>query len=383
MNNEKDMEELKREKLLEEVTGECIECRSCMNNCRMLSEYVGSPKKFLSDMREGKEVEEIIPFSCNLCSKCEHYCPKNLNMGEVFMGMRKGILEANSGVSPLKGHKGVYAYQNMASSKHMSGTDAAGNTGGTIRVFLPGCSLPAYSPDLVKQTFKYLAERLPGTGMVLQCCGSPASLLGDEELFKEKYRMLTDMIDGTGVVEIITACQNCYMLIKNNSPQYNVRSLWTVMAELGLPDGAENKGRGSDIVFAIHDSCPTRYETGIHDSVRDIVSRLGYKVKESEFSRERTSCCGAGGMVFTVNPEMAGKVARDAAEKLGSEYVINYCASCRETMAGAGKKSVHLLDLVFGGRWDSGSKFKTAPASIMTKWINRYKVKTSKKISSK
>jgi Fe-S oxidoreductase len=379
MNKKRDMEELKREKLLDEIASECIECRSCMNNCRMLSEYVGSPKKFLSDIREGKEVEEIVPFSCSLCSKCEHYCPKNLNMGEAFMGMRRGIIEGNSGVSPLKGHKGVYAYQNMVSSKLMSASEAPVSAGGPVRIFLPGCSLPAYSPSLVRKTFDYLKDRLSGTGMVMQCCGSPASLIGDEKLFEQKYRILADMIDKTGASEVITACQNCYVLLKKKSPHYNVRSLWTVMAELGLPEGAEGKGKGSDIVFTVHDSCPTRYETGIHDSVREIVSKLGYEVRESEHSREKTSCCGAGGMIYSVNPELARKVSEDTALNLESEYVITYCASCREAISGAGKKTVHLLDMVFGGSLDSGSRFRNTPDGSLTKWINRYKVKIGKK----
>ncbi|GEM_PF-104845 len=364
------------ESLLQEVSEECMECRACMKNCRLLCEHVGSPKKFASDIREGKVVDDIVPFSCNLCSKCEHYCPKDLNLGEVFMGMRREIIGANNGTSPLKGHKGVYAYQSMASSKLMSGRSAAGSCSGAAkRVFLPGCSLPAYGPGLVKQTLKYLQEGLGGTEMVLQCCGSPAKLIGDEALFEEKYRLLTDMIDEMGAAEVITACQNCYILIKKKSPQYNVRSLWEVMAELGLPGGAENKGEGSDIEFTIHDSCPTRYETGIHDSVRKIVGSLGYRVKESEHSREKTSCCGAGGMISSVNPEMARKVAEEAAGKMESEHVIAYCASCREAMAGAGKRSVHILDLVFGERWDSRSKFRTAPERRIMKWLNRWKVK--------
>lgn len=355
---------------------ECTECRACLKNCRMLSDYLESPKKYLSEAKEGKKSDEIIPYSCNLCSKCEYYCPKNINMGEVFMEMRKGIMSAGRGTSPLKGQKGVYAFQNMASSRLMGRSTAVK---GAKRVFLPGCSLSSYSPNLVRKTLEYLQDKLPGTEMVLQCCGSPASLIGDEKLFAEKYRLLTDMIDRSGATEVITACQNCYMLIRKNSPQYNVKSLWTVMAEAGLPGGSENIGEGSDIAFTVHDSCPTRYETGLQDSVRVIAEKLGYRVTESVHSREKTSCCGAGGMVFSVNPELGRKVAADTAEKMESEYVITYCASCREAMANAGKKSVHILDLVFGGRWDSASKFRTAPQRNLERWINRYRAKTAKK----
>lgn len=245
----------------------------------------------------------------------------------------------------------------------------------TKRVFIPGCSLPSYSPVLVEKTLEYLKEKLPGTGSILKCCGKPTKALGQVSKFKERYGQLQAEIDKLGAEEIIVACQSCFITMSQYSPNQKVTSLWALLPKIGLPERARGIGKNSDIVFAIHDSCPTRDRQDIHDGIRWIINQLGYKVEEPPHTKENTRCCGFCGMVVPANPELALRVMKRRTSEVGSDYMVTYCAACRESMIKGGKKAVHILDLIFGGPWTSKSEFPGVPGSPITSWANRYKSK--------
>lgn len=243
------------------------------------------------------------------------------------------------------------------------------------RVFIPGCSLPSYNPEAVGKITSYLNEALPGTSTILKCCGKPTKALGQKEKFKERYASLQEEIDKVGATEIIVACQSCFLTMTESSPNQDVKSLWTILPEIGLPKEARGKGKNSDITFAIHDSCSTRDRSDIHDGIRWIMNELGYKYEEPELTRETTRCCGFGGMVVPANPELSLRVMKRRTNEVESDYMVNYCAACRESMATAGKKSLHILDLVFGDVWTSKSEFPGQTKNPAIGWINRYKAK--------
>lgn len=245
------------------------------------------------------------------------------------------------------------------------------------RAFIPGCSLPSYNPDAVYNILEYLQEKLPGTGAILKCCGKPTKALGQIDKFKERYGSFQAEVDKLDVDELIVACQNCYMIMSEHSPNQKVRSLWELLPEIGLPENSKGIGKNSDIVFGIQDSCPTRNVPAIHDGVRWIMNELGYKYAETPHTKELTHCCGLGGMVSPANPELALRVMTRRAEEFQTDYIVTYCAACRESMVRGGKKSIHILDLIFGGPWNSKSEFPGAPASPITSWRNRYKSKVN------
>lgn len=245
----------------------------------------------------------------------------------------------------------------------------------TKRVFIPGCSLPSYNPELVEKTLAYLQEKLPGTGSILKCCGKPTKALGQVDKFKERYAEFQAEIDKLGADEIIVACQSCFLTMSEYSPNQKVISLWELLPEIGLPKESIGIGKDSDIVFAIHDSCPTRDRSTIHDGIRWIINELGYQTEEPPHTRENTRCCGFGGMIVPANPELALRVMKRRTSEVESDYMVAYCAACRESMVKGEKKAVHILDLIFGGPWTSKSEFPGVPGNPVTGWANRYKSK--------
>ncbi len=361
-----------------EEASRCLacECKLCMKECEMLNDFTGCPGELFQDILEkGGDIDPLIPFSCNMCMQCTLVCPKEFSMMDRFMDLRIRMVRENKGKSPIKGHKVIDLHQMLGFSRFFNAGVAAGGDGKTKRVFIPGCSLPSYNPELVGKILAHLQERLPGTGAILKCCGKPTKALGQVEAFKERYAELQTEIDRLGAEEIIVACQSCYVTMKEYSPNQKVRSLWEVLPEIGLPEGAIGIGKGSDLTIAVHDSCPTRDVTPIQDGIRWILGELGYAMEEPPHTRAQTRCCGFGGMVVPANPELAMRVMKRRTAEVSSDCMVTYCAACRESMVRGGKKAVHILDLIFGGPLTSRSNFPGLPANPLKGWVNRHRAK--------
>ncbi|MEX2445262.1 MAG: FAD-dependent oxidoreductase, partial [Alkalispirochaeta sp.] len=111
-----------------EEASRCLkcECRLCVKECLMLQEYSPEcPKKFFKDALIAGDVDAIIPFSCNMCGTCNLVCPKDLKLQDIFMNMRKEMVAANHGKSPMKGHKAIDMHQLLSFSRFFNTTRAA------------------------------------------------------------------------------------------------------------------------------------------------------------------------------------------------------------------------------------------------------------------
>jgi Fe-S oxidoreductase len=214
-------------------------------------------------------------------------------------------------------------------------------------VFFPGCSLSAYSPELVIKVYDYLKERLPGTGIILNCCGAPTHCIGLHPEFDSMLTSLESEVHGLGAAGVLLACPDCYRTIKHNAPGLKVRSVYEVMAAKGLPDGASGP---TDYTFSLHDSCTARDEPALMESVRNLVKMMGYQIEEMAYSRDKTRCCGAGGMVPYVDLGLYLKLAEQRANEAPCD-MLTYCATCRDTFASVGKPAIHVLDLIFNTNW--------------------------------
>ncbi len=101
------------------------ECKLCMKECEMLKDYCECPKDLFKKVLETGEIEPVIPYSCNMCSQCTIACPKDYEMKDVFMGMRKSMIKANNGKSPMKGHSAIEMHQLLGFSKLFNTAKAA------------------------------------------------------------------------------------------------------------------------------------------------------------------------------------------------------------------------------------------------------------------
>ncbi len=106
--------------------------------------------------------------------------------------------------------------------------------------------------------------------------------------------------------------------------------------------------------------------------MRSLIHGLGYDIDEMPHSRERTRCCGSGGMAWYADPKLLTQVIHSRAHETPHD-IVTYCAGCRTTLASARKPTLHLLDLFFNPSWPTDkSKSPTGPLS---RWVNRGRTK--------
>ena len=322
-------------------------CMECGKACEYLKHYGSYPKRYIRDIYNnisivlGNRKTNRMIDSCTLCGLCETICPNDLSMGEVCLEARRNMVE--TGHMPASHHD--FALRDMAHSRSDTAAFARHGPGhaASAMAFFPGCQLSASSPWHVERIYAHLRAKIPGgVGLMIDCCGAPAHWSGRRSLHDEVKAGVREKWESLGRPEIVTACSTCLKMLGDFHPEMKARSLWTVIAETGWPDGPRPQIEGP---FAIHDPCTGRHAVEVQRAVRSLAAGLGATVRELS-GAELTTCCGFGGLASFANPEVTGKIVDRRIGESADDY-LTYCAMCRDNFARRGKRSVHLLDLVF------------------------------------
>ena len=336
----------------------------------MLYAFTGSPKSLLTHFRSQKPTTDMA-FSCVNCGLCAHVCPTDIDFGHLF-GESKKVYAKDKTLLKKYGYDGVSFHQKNSFSKMFSTSMKFSQGLYTHMAFMPGCALSSYSPKLVQDVFAHLRSLLPGIGIIQQCCGTPTRMVGDMAQFKVYHSKLEEDLARMGATTVVTACENCYMSIKNYAPHIKIVSLYSVLAQHGVPKNAINAFHQHSTV-ALHDPCPTRFEAHLHEDVRSLFQTIGLPYEEFKYNRDKTLCCGSGGMLELTNPSLAQEQMKSRAEQTTCENIVSYCQSCAESMSKGGKNGLHLLDYIF----NSSIREKQVKQGTVKKWYNRYRSRKS------
>ncbi|MEN8163215.1 MAG: heterodisulfide reductase-related iron-sulfur binding cluster [Acidobacteriota bacterium] len=356
----------------EEVLAEgerCLDCECglCVEDCEFLSASCDSPKdlaRMVLDDFESPETLKML-YSCNICALCDTVCPEDLDTGAMLLDARREAV--GRGLGPLPCHKPIVSYFNAGVSKAFTLIKSEPGRQRSKRLFFTGCALPCVAPKNTRTVYEELRRHYPGTGVMMYCCGAPVELLGMDEEFEKASEDILRQAEAVGAEELITACPDCTHTLTDSVPELKVRTAWELLAGVWQPprlrEGAE---------VAVHDSCKARGQLDVWSSVRTLLEDGGATVAEIEYNGEKARCCGFGGMIYPVDPELSKRVTRRRGEE--SELpMVTYCAGCRMALAGSGKEAIHILDMLLDLDWESKSREK-APGGL-PRYLNRLRTK--------
>ena len=359
----------------ENLTELCDDCGACVRTCTFLRYYCDTPKELAKRFKRNPLENIEIPYSCSLCGLCQSICHLDLHPGDMCLETREKIFQTQQRDAlpndfvydyMIPRLKGLRNHQIISTSPIFTLSKASKKDKSTLKsVFFPGCSLPAYSPGLVLKVYQYLQQKIPGIGVILNCCGKPSSDLGDKDRFRKIFGRSLKEFSQLGIEEVVVACINCHKVYTENS-DIKLRNIYEIMAEMGLPEPIS--GGGQEIT--IHDSCPARYQPEIRNAVRQIAFQMNFKVKEMKFKNETTQCCGAGGCAPMGNTALSDRHTK-ARVAQATDQIVSYCAHCRERFSTCGP-SLHILDLVFGS---SSQKHIEEYHDSWRNWLNRWYLK--------
>ncbi|MBN2123595.1 MAG: (Fe-S)-binding protein [Deltaproteobacteria bacterium] len=329
----------------ERIADACVDCGICAEDCQFLADWSGTPRELAESFVKGETGNDPrIAYACSLCGLCQVLCPEDLNVGKMCLEFREDLVREGRG--PLKGHGFVRKNQSYVLSDSFFTALPGPGEENCERVFFPGCSLPGYSPSITFACYSHLRERLPGTGIVLGCCGKQTLCLGDRPGFEQVMDQTMKAFRDLGASEIILACPECYATFKEYGTDLTLTFISDALLKAGLPDPM-----GDGRVFSLHDSCSTRWEKDLQEGVRVLIRDLGYGIEEMAYGREKTRCCGMGGMIAFANPRLAARFTKLRAGEAQHD-LLTYCASCREALSGF-KPALHILDLAFNPDWEN------------------------------
>ena len=346
----------------------CIQCHceECMKSCAYLVHYKKYPGLLSKEIYNNTQIimgdhQLNKPMNaCTLCGQCTAVCPNGFDMARVCAVARRNMVSTDK--MPLAPHEFALMDMLFSNSDAFLSRPQPGYEHCKY-VFFPGCQAVAIAPDTVKAAYLDLCNRLEGgIALMLGCCGAICDWAGRYEMQDSTRTFILTELAKLGDPVIIAGCPTCRRELAE-SIGGEIVGIWDVLEEIGLPEGAHGLERPA----ALHDSCGARGDAHTQQAIRNLAERLGVTLVETEYSGDRSPCCGYGGLTAYANPEVAGEITRKALERSDAPYV-SYCMACRDRFARQGRESRHILELVYGT--DAG-----APPDISEKRYNRLSLK--------
>ncbi len=346
----------------------CIQCHceECMKSCAYLEHYKKYPGLLAREIYNNTQIimgdhQLNKPMNaCTLCGQCTAVCPNGFDMARVCASARRNMVSTDK--MPLAPHE--FALMDMLFSNGDAFLSRPQPGKEQCRfVFFPGCQAAAVAPATVKAAYLDLCARLSGgVALMLGCCGAICDWAGRYEMQDSTRVFLLSELSKLGDPVIIAGCPTCRKELSGLTGR-EVKGIWEILDEIGLPDGA----KGMDRPAALHDACGARGDARTQKTVRRLAEKLGVTLTETPYSGDRAPCCGYGGLTAYANPEVADEITQKALSRSDAPYV-SYCMACRDRFARQGRESRHLLELVYGT--DAGS-----PPDISEKRWNRLSLK--------
>jgi uncharacterized membrane protein YdjX (TVP38/TMEM64 family)/Fe-S oxidoreductase len=344
------------------TTAGCTNCGACVRECAFLRKH-GTPHAIAAGFSPDKPVSLARAFECSLCGLCSLVCPEQLDLDGLFLEMRREAVDRGCGA--FQEHKPLTTYERLGTSRRFSLYRLPADC---RTIFFPGCSLAGTRPDGVKRIFAELQKVDPAVGIVFDCCLKPSHILGREQYVNAMFKEMNDWLVEQGVAEVLVACPNCQAMFASLGSGLKVRTVWEALADSGL-----RPARVAGTV-TVHDPCVIRDAEAVHRAVRDLLSRQGLTVEEMPHSGRTTVCCGKGGAVDMLSPELAASWGELRKQEAAGRRVITYCAGCVQALGGHTPTN-HLVDLLFAPEQTLAGKKKGAGAPLT--YVNRLLLKRS------
>lgn len=172
-----------------------------------------------------------------------------------------------------------------------------------------------------------------------KCCGDPARLLGQEQLFQDIAKQQIELIKSRKFKILLTNCPHCYNVLKHEYRQFGAdfnvvhhseflhEMIWAgkIVPQIG------ERGK-----YAYHDPCYLGRYQKIYDSPREVVKNIpGAELVEMKNHKEKSLCCGGGGGHFWMDIKKGERINNlrvTQAKEAGADTIITSCAYCQQML---------------------------------------------------
>jgi len=204
--------------------------------------------------------------------------------------------------------------------------------------------------DLLKATEKLLLKsglairRFGGGDM---CCGAPLYYAGDVEGFKQVSLKMKAEIETKQVSRIVVDCPTCIKMMTEIYRETGVELGVEIMHTVQFIEALLKQGRmgfkkdNGSVTF--HDPCILSYDLAMSGIPREIITALGFNLKEPVYSEEHTHCCGAayGAKIgdYTIKNAVTSMRLNELRNTAADVYVTA-CPTCKSVLSDINMKYI-------------------------------------------
>jgi Fe-S oxidoreductase len=197
--------------------------------------------------------------------------------------------------------------------------------------------------DLLKATEKMfsksgLALRRFGGGHM--CCGAPLYYAGDMEGFKQASLKMKAEIEARRLGRIVVDCPTCIKMMteiyEEIGVELGVEIIHTVQFIEDLLKHGKLRSKKERTTVTVHDPCILSYDLAMSDIPRQIMTALGFSLKEPVYSGEQTHCCGAayGAKIGDHGLKDAVTSMRlDELRQTAADIYVTACPTCKSVLS--------------------------------------------------
>lgn len=369
----------------------CIECGRCDEACpaRAVDQPL-SPRRLIEDLKTMLEsagddgvpimgaaetvfADENFIWHCRTCHACQSICPAAIPHVDLFTELRRAevMMEGRLPNEAAKALKTMEAQGNPfgGQAERMDlvaklGIPVLAEGEETEILFWIGCTTTfdpekhAIAADMVA-IMRHLGIAHAHLGREETCCGDPARLMGDENLFQTTAKQTVASLGNRTFRRLLVTCPHCYNVLKNEYPQFGGRfevvhhtqllAEWIKAGRLKLTEPIPEK-----VVY--HDPCYLGRYQGIFDAPRTVLRAIpGLTLREMSTHHDESDCCGAGGGHYWMDIDTGdGRTYTrrvDQAVAAGAETLGVACAFCYQMLTDGLKmrnldEQMKLVDIV-------------------------------------
>jgi heterodisulfide reductase subunit D len=227
-------------------------------------------------------------------------------------------------------------------------------------IYYFGCTAALKLPYLAEAMVAVLKGSSVEFGVLREepCCGGYALRAGYWKVMINQASRLMEALKRAGAKRIMVTCAGCYRTLKKDYPEYLDGFDFEVVSAVEVAWELINSGRLKNfgplnVKVTYHDPCHLGRHCGVYGPPREILHSIpGLEPLEASEREEASTCCGAGGGVRAIYPELSLKICEARVLELvktGAETIVSACPFCELNMKDAVKElnlNVKVMDII-------------------------------------
>jgi heterodisulfide reductase subunit D len=187
------------------------------------------------------------------------------------------------------------------------------------------------------------------------CCGFPLLGAGLKDMFGRFSDHNLAAVKKKGAQKVVFACPSCFQMWREYYPyeEFGIEIIHSSQFLMHLVQQNRVPLQELDLTVTYHDPCDLGRGARVFDAPRKVIQSIpGVQLVELPNNRENCNCCGGGGNLEMIDPELSTKIAKskiEEAEGTGAQAIVTSCQQCVRTMTTYVKRNkipIEVMDVI-------------------------------------